>query len=202
MPHVRCLLQATTCLQMQGAYQLQRLALFIEWQTQKSYLLATAIVEVQNISDQIQLSQHNVTHNIQLCYKKTVWNSIRSNPPWQQSNKHVKSISHTQFNNNWKINSHASNQDETQSQWDISPHCRAKITCNSTLAGTRSRIQDPTSQFHKEYEELGHREPVTSQEGRVHVTTYHAIPSSRKQVPQQGLELCSMEEPKLPMDCH
>jgi hypothetical protein len=63
--------QATTCLQMQGAYQLQRLALFIEWQTQKSYLLATAIVEVQNISGQIQLSQHNVTHNTQFCYKKT-----------------------------------------------------------------------------------------------------------------------------------
>jgi hypothetical protein len=115
-----------------------------------------------NISGQIQLSQH-VTHNIQFCYKKTtVWNSIRSNPPWQQSNKHVKSISHTQFNNNWKINSHTSNQDETQSQWDISPHSRAKITCNSTQAGTRSRIQDPTSQLHEGIWRIRSHGPVTS----------------------------------------
>jgi hypothetical protein len=93
-------------------------------------------------------TQHDTQHTVLLQeYNSLKFNSNRfwevnawSNPPWQQNNKHVKSISHTQFNNNWKINSHTSNQDETQSQWDILPHCRAKITCNSTQARTRSRI--------------------------------------------------------------
>ena len=56
--------------------------------------------------------------------------------------------------------------------------------------------------FMKEYEELGHMEPVNYQEGGYHATFYHIMQSSRIQVPQQGLELCSMEVPRLPMDCH
>ena len=34
--------------------------------------------------------------------------------------------------------------------------------------------------FMKEYEELGHTEPVNSQEGRIHATFCHIIQSSRK----------------------
>jgi hypothetical protein len=45
----RGLQHTITCLQMQGAYQLQRLIfIVIEGQANKSHLLATAIVDVQN----------------------------------------------------------------------------------------------------------------------------------------------------------
>jgi hypothetical protein len=56
--------------------------------------------------------------------------------------------------------------------------------------------------FMKEYEELGHMEPVTSQEGKSTCYFLHTIQSLRKQVPQQRLELCLMEVPRLPTDCH
>ena len=56
--------------------------------------------------------------------------------------------------------------------------------------------------FMKEYEELSHMEPVKSQERSLTCYFYDIIQSSKKPVPQQRLELCSMEVPRLPMDCH
>jgi hypothetical protein len=75
----------------------------------------------------------------------------------------------------------------------------SRLSAERRLNAIERRLeQDPDLkvQYHnfmKEYEELGHMEPVT---------IYHTIQSSRKQVPQQRLELCLMEVPRLPMDCH
>jgi hypothetical protein len=54
----------------------------------------------------------------------------------------------------------------------------------------------------KDYEELGHMEPMKSQEERQTCYFLPRNPVFKKQAPQQKLELCSMEVPRLPMDGH
>jgi hypothetical protein len=64
------------------------------------------------------------------------------------------------------------------------------------------RDQDLKIKYHKftkEYEELGHREPVNSQMGRRHVIVKHIIHFLRRQTLQQKLWLCLMETPSLPI---
>jgi hypothetical protein len=84
----------------------------------------------------------------------------------------------------------------------------SRLSAEGRLHAIKHRMeQDPDLkvQYHnfmKEYEELGHMEPVIYQEGK---STCYFLPhtqSLRKQVPQQRLELCLMEVPRLQMDRH
>jgi len=58
--------------------------------------------------------------------------------------------------------------------------------------------RDPDLKFHyiMKHEETDHMEPVTSQQGSIHVTIHHTIQTPRKQVPQQDYS-CYMEVIKL-----
>jgi hypothetical protein len=84
----------------------------------------------------------------------------------------------------------------------------SRLSAERRLHAIESRLErDPVlkKQYHdfmKEYEELGHMESVTSQEVKDTRITCPIIQSSRKQAPQQELELCLMEEPKPPMEFH
>ena len=69
------------------------------------------------------------------------------------------------------------NEDGPQTTWIFSPLCRAKITCNWTQAGTRSRTQGSVPQFHEEIWTIRSQEPVKSQEGKqpFHFLPHHPV---------------------------
>ena len=65
--------------------------------------------------------------------------------------------------------------------------------------GTEPELKVQYHNFLRKYEELGHRDPVNSQEGRRHVIFYHIIQSSRKTALQQELRLHLVEMPRFLM---
>jgi hypothetical protein len=67
------------------------------------------------------------------------------------------------------------------------------------------RYPDLKRQYHHfmmEYEELGHMEPVTSQEGKSTCYSLPHHPVFKETSSTKRLKLCLMEAPKPPMDCH
>jgi len=86
------------------------------------------------------------------------------------------------------------NQDETHSSGTSRPSTERR-----SHAVERRLERDPDLKFHynfMKHEEIDHMEPVTSQQGSIHVTIHHTIQTQKKQVPQQNYS-CSMEVLKL-----
>jgi hypothetical protein len=123
-----------------------------------------------NISGQIQLSQHNVTHNIQFCYKKTtVWHSIQTaSGKWTRG-----AILHdSRTTSMWKAfhihNSTTNGRLIVILPTKMKPNHNgiSRLTVERRLHATRRRLeQDPEFKI-QHHNFIRNMEPVTSQEGK------------------------------------
>jgi len=102
---------------------------------------------------------------------------------------------HTQFNNRWKIVI-------LQPRWysfnlEHLTSLQSEDYTQLNVGWTRSRPQGSIPQLHEGAWRNKSQRSVNFQEGMRHVTIYHTNQSPRKQVPEQRLELCSMEVTRL-----
>jgi len=149
-------LLATICLQMLKLYQLQRLTLIvIEGQARNHTFLQQPLLMFRINVFEHQLSLRHMTLN---------WASL-----WL-------SFPQTHNPTRWKICDQTSNQDGTQSTWDFSPLCRAKITHNLTQVGTTSRTWGSIPQFQEKIRRTRSQGPSEFPRGEEkHVSFYHIV---------------------------